>query len=94
MTIEKKLQGSTLELALTGRLDTTTDPEPEKIAGASLTGITSLVIDLANLEYISGAGLRVFLAMQKIMTRQGEMVVRGAKEPVREVFDIVPPWFC
>ncbi len=88
MTIEKKLQGNTLEIALTGRLDTTTAPELEKEARNALTGITNLIIDLAELEYISSAGLRVLLSMQKIMSKQGEMVVRGATEAVREVFDI------
>ncbi len=54
----------------------------------SLPGTTSLIFDMEGLEYISSAGLRLLLSAQKEMNRQGKMVVRGANETIREVFDI------
>ena len=59
LNIEKKKEGSKLELVLAGRLDTTTAPELEKELKASLDGVDELVFDMASLEYISSAGLRV-----------------------------------
>ena len=88
MTIEQNKSGTELTLALTGRLDTTTAPELEAALQQSLSGITSLTFDMAGLEYISSAGLRVLLSAQKEMNRQGKMTVRGANETIREVFDI------
>ena len=88
MTIEQTKNGTELTVALTGRLDTTTAPELEAALQQSLPGITSLIFDLAGLEYISSAGLRLLLSAQKEMNRQGKMVVRGANETIREVFDI------
>ncbi|MBO4799885.1 MAG: STAS domain-containing protein [Lachnospiraceae bacterium] len=88
MDINKKVNGEALEIALTGRLDTTTAPQLDEVVKNDLNGITSLVFDLNSLEYISSAGLRVLLAAQKVMNKQGSMVVRNVKDDIMEVFDI------
>ena len=51
-------------------------------------GITELVFDFEKLEYISSAGLRILLAAQKIMNKQGNMVVKNVNEIVAEVFEV------
>ena len=88
MTITKNLNGSELTIALAGRLDTTTAPALEAEIGSSLTGITELAFDFAQLEYISSAGLRVLLAAQKVMNKQGKMTVRSVSSDIMEVFEI------
>ena len=88
MTIEKKLEGSTLTLALEGRLDTTTSPDLEEALAASLDGVTALVLDFAKLDYLSSAGLRVLLSAQKRMNRQGSMKLVHVNDMVKEVFEI------
>lgn len=88
MTINKRLVGTELTVGLTGRLDTTTAPSLEQELQNSLAGVESLIFDLTALEYISSAGLRVLLYAQKVMNRQGSMVVKGANEMIREVFEI------
>lgn len=88
MTINKTLNGSTLELKLEGRLDTNTAPELEKTIKDSLDGVTDLILDLGELEYLSSAGLRVLLSTQKIMNKQGSMVVKNVNETIMEIFEI------
>lgn len=88
MTITKKLTDTALAIALEGRLDTTSAPQLETELRRNLNGVTQLDLDFAKLEYISSAGLRVLLAAQKIMKKQGEMVVRNVNETVMEVFEI------
>ena len=88
MTINKKAQGDVLELALVGRLDTTTAPQLETELKRSIDGVTELTLDFAELEYLSSAGLRVLLAAQKVMNKQGKMVVRKVNETIMEVFEI------
>ena len=88
MTIDKQINGSELTLTLNGRLDTTTAPELEAVIKDSITGITNLVMDFAELEYLSSAGLRVILSAQKTMNKQGEMVIRNVNETINEVFEI------
>ena len=76
MTINKTEEGSTLTLALKGRLDTTTAPELEAVLKESWMGSgpgsghggTGIIFPLP--------GLRVILGAQKQMNRQGTMVVR------------------
>ncbi len=88
MTIEKKLENGTLTLGLTGRLDTVTAPQLEKVIQGEMDGIQKLILDLADLEYISSAGLRVLLTAQKIMSRKDGMEIRNPNELVMEVFEV------
>ena len=88
MTITKTKNGSTLTIALEGRLDTTTAPDLEKEVRTGLDGVTELIMDMAKLEYISSAGLRVLLAAQKLMAKQGGMKVVHVNEMVMEVFEV------
>ena len=88
MTITKNQDGSKLTVKLEGRLDTMTAPELEKSLADSLDGITELTFDMEGLEYISSAGLRLLLATQKTMNKQGEMKVAHVQEMVMEVFEV------
>jgi len=88
MQITKTQDGGSLTVALRGRLDTTTAPQLEAELKRGLTGITSLTLDLAELEYLSSAGLRVILSAQKVMNRQGGMVVKNANATILEIFEI------
>lgn len=88
MTINKNLNGTTLCIALEGRLDTTTAPELEAELKQSLNGVTELIMDFEKLDYISSAGLRVLLSAQKTMTKQGSMKIIHANEMIMEVFDV------
>ena len=67
--------GSKMVVELEGRLDTTTAPKLDTFVRESLDGISELCIAMEKLEYISSAGLRVLLAAQKIMDKQGRMVI-------------------
>ena len=88
MTINKKQEGTTLEIAVEGRLDTTTAPQLEAELKHSIDGITTLTMDFENLEYISSAGLRVLLSAQKVMNKQGSMVIRHVNETISEIFEV------
>ncbi|MBQ9347765.1 MAG: STAS domain-containing protein [Oscillibacter sp.] len=88
MTITKKQDGSKLTVALEGRLDTTTAPQLEQELKQSLAGVIDFTIDMAQLAYISSAGLRVLLAAQKTMNKQGEMVLINVNEEIMDVFDL------
>ena len=88
MTIEKMLEEKKLTIALAGRLDTTTAPKLETELKQNISGVEELVLDLAALEYLSSAGLRVLLSAQKVMNRQGSMVVRTANEIIMEIFEV------
>ena len=92
MTIEKTLCGTELTVTLAGRLDTTTAPVLEAELKAALPGVEALTLDFEKLDYLSSAGLRVLLAAQKVMNRQGSMVVRHVNETIAEIFDVTG--FC
>ena len=88
MTITKNHDGDRLTVALEGRLDTSTSPQLEAELRTSVNGVTELVIDLEKLDYVSSAGLRVLLAAQKVMNRQGGMKVTNVKPEIMEIFEV------
>lgn len=88
MTIEKNLNGTELTISLAGRLDTTTAPLLEDELKKSFDGIEKLVLDFTALEYLSSAGLRVLLGAQKVMNKQGEMIIRNINDTINEIFEV------
>ena len=87
MQIEKTAEGEKLTLKVVGRLDTTTSPDLD--AAISLDGVREVVFDFSALEYISSAGLRILLAVQKAMTAcGGAMTVAKPNAMVAGVFEM------
>jgi len=88
LNISKATDGADLTVTLEGRLDTSTAPQLEEELKSSLDGIANLTFDMKELAYISSAGLRVLLSTQKIMNKQGSMVIKNADEQIKEIFDV------
>lgn len=88
MNISKKIENTTLSVFLEGRLDTMTAPQLEKMLKKEINDITELIFDFAGIEYVSSAGLRVLLAAQKVMNRQGSMKIKHVNETVMDVFEV------
>lgn len=85
MQIDKIQEGAKLTVTPVGRVDTVTAPELE--AALVLDGVEELVIDLAKVDYMSSAGLRVLLSNHKKMAKKS-MVVINVCPAVKEVLDI------
>ncbi|MBR1641117.1 MAG: STAS domain-containing protein [Butyrivibrio sp.] len=88
MTINKIANGNELTIALEGRLDTTTAPQLDDELKSALEGVTKLDFNFEKLEYISSAGLRVLLSAQKVMNKQGSMVIKNVNEEIQEIFEV------
>lgn len=88
MNIIKTREGNVLSIALEGRLDTTTAPQLETELHQSLPRVAELRLDFSALEYLSSAGLRVILSAQKVMNKQGKMIIRHVNETIMEVFEV------
>ena len=88
MKITKTVNGNIANIALEGRLDTTTAPELEKELKGVIESADALTLDFSKLDYISSAGLRVLLSAHKAMSKKGGMKVVNVNELVREVFDV------
>jgi anti-sigma B factor antagonist len=86
MNIISNKNNDCLEIALEGRLDTTTAPELDSFLNASYDDIKSLAIDCEKLAYISSAGLRVLLTAHKKL--KGNLKLTNVCELVMEVFEL------
>ena len=86
MNIIKNVNGEILTVAINGRLDTSSAPDFDTFMNENLTNVSKLILDFKELEYISSAGLRVLLAVQKKM--KGEMKLTNVCELVMEVFEM------
>ena len=86
LKIDKRSDGKNVEMALSGRLDTTTAPELDAELKAVFDGAENLTFDFTDLEYISSAGLRVLLSAQKVMSKQGSMKLTHVSKSVMDIF--------
>ena len=81
--------GSSVTIGIEGRVDSSTAGIFEKQIESIMDNKTEVIIDLEKLEYISSAGLRVFLIAQKRMEKQGSMKVINVDADVMEIFNTV-----
>ena len=88
MTIEIKKTEQQTVIEIAGRLDTITAPALDKTINEDIGDTQNLVLDVKGMEYISSAGLRVLLAAQKKMQKNGTMKLTGVCDAVMEVFEM------
>ena len=89
--IQKGANPANATIKLIGSLDTSTAPDLEKQLGPLLGGpVKDLVFDLAQLKFISSAGLRVFATTRKTLRERGGQASFIHLQPqIQEVFDII-----
>ena len=88
MEITKTLNGTTLTLNISGRLDASNAQELTNQLNSSLGGVKELIFDFTGLKYVASAGLRVLLTAQKRMNKQGSMKIRNVDDGVMEVLEM------
>lgn len=88
MNFERFIEGDVVRYAIAGRVDSNTAPILDEELKKGIENVTNLVIDLEKLEYTSSAGLRVFLATYKTMSKQGSLVFINVSDAVKEIFDL------
>ena len=88
LKIDRQSAGNNLTITLEGRLDTNTSPELDNELKSVLDNVTNLTFDMTDLAYISSAGLRVLLSAQKVMNKQGSMIIKNVAPDVMEIFDV------
>ena len=80
---------NSLTVSVEGSIDTVTAPELDSQLQANWEGITELIMDLAAVDYISSAGLRVILmATQQMEDCDGSMTVRNVNDDIKEIFEM------
>lgn len=88
LSIESKREGSKLTVILKGEINVRTSKDFDAFVSDNLEDVTELEFDLKDVEFVSSAGLRVFLNAQKVMNRQGSMVIRNMSEEIKDCFDM------
>ena len=88
MTYTTKKDGNTLEIVVTGRLDTVSAPDLEKALMPLPEGVNTLVYDFSKLDYISSAGLRVMLGLHRSLPMGGKTKVTNCNSVIKEVFSV------
>ena len=90
MEITEEQRADIVILRVIGRLDASTSKELEnRISSLIASSQGKMVIDLSELDYISSAGLRVFLlALKRMDAVKGKMILCSLRNAVKEVFDI------
>ncbi|HKC23551.1 MAG TPA: STAS domain-containing protein [Thermoanaerobaculia bacterium] len=90
MEMREERRGDALIVTPVGRLDTNTSDEFHAHLTSRLDGgVRKLVIDMSAIDYVSSAGLRVFLlAAKKLNDTGGKLALGGLNPSVRQVFSL------
>lgn len=89
MEIRKEMEAGRLMIQIQGRIDTTTAPILEGELKHSVTNeVQELIFDFGSVEYMSSAGIRVIMAADKVMSRQGEMKLIHVNEEIMDMLDM------
>lgn len=90
MEITETRSNAVVIVAVTGRLDATNAHAfEERVLGLIEAGEMRLVVDCAQLDYISSAGLRVLLvAAKRLNATGGKIVVAALNDQIQQIFDI------
>ncbi len=87
--VNKEQNGSELYISLEGILDTPATPALSDALEGCYSGLTKLVFDFKDLEYLTSAGLRVLLTAQQEMDDiEGEMIIKNVSDDIMEVFEL------
>ena len=87
MDISKSYNGKELTMSVGGRIDTITSQELDKEINDEFGNFDSLILDFADLEYISSAGLRVLISTQKKLKAEDiPLVIKNVNDVVNEIF--------
>ena len=88
MEVTKVQKGTELVVNIEGRIDTTTAPELEAELKEACIEADSLLLDFAKVDYISSAGLRVLLSLQKLMNKRVGMKLINVNDDIMEIFEV------
>jgi|SRR5690606_19086531 anti-anti-sigma factor len=89
MEIEKKYNDKELTIEVGNRIDTVTAPDFENEIMDEMGKFDSLILDLEKLEYISSAGLRVLVLVQKKLQPEGiPFVIINVNDTIKEIFSM------
>ena len=78
-------------ISLAGSLDTDTAPQLETRIDESIdSSVTTLILDMKDLEFLSSAGLGViFMTMKELKNRQGRIMLINLQPQIQRVFEII-----
>lgn len=90
MDVKINNTGNEVSIAISGRLDSVTSADFEQQMEPVMTGnMENVIIDCSEFVYISSAGLRVFLKMQKAAnSKKGNLRIKNMNAEIKNVFDM------
>ena len=88
MDIVKTREGNTLTVAVDGRLDAMNARKLEAELRKSMDQVTELIFDFSNLEYIASGGIRVLVASQKAVGKDGVMKLKNVQPQIMSLLEM------
>jgi anti-sigma B factor antagonist len=91
LQIEKNIENDHSVLSLIGEIDASNSVELDEVILEMVQGgVSNLLVDCSKLEYISSAGLGVFMSyLEEFQEKEIKLVIFGLKEKVFQVFNIL-----
>ena len=88
MEIKKDSSSGKAVIYISGEIDSGNSNDFEVQLKEAVDQEAEAVLDLSELEYVSSAGLRVFLMIQKKFGRGDALIITGVNDEVMDIFEI------
>ena len=88
MNVSTTKKNNSCTLTVEGRIDTYTAPELEKEVNANLPYCDKMIFDVSKVDYVSSAGLRVFVYAQRELVNRGDVVLKGMNSGIEDVINM------
>nr|WP_297708818.1 STAS domain-containing protein [uncultured Butyrivibrio sp.] len=85
--IKKEIDGTVMNISLCGMLDSKSAPQLRDMILESAADVSEINMDLAELEYLTSAGLRAILVGQQEMDdKDGKMTLKNVSKDILDIF--------
>ena len=88
MNINAIAEGNVCTLIISGRIDTITAPELDKVFRENAEVCEKMIFDMSEVDYISSAGIRSLVAAHRKMAGKGGLVLRGLNKSVLSILEM------
>jgi len=91
VNIDSKTEDDITTLEIIGEVDASSSLQLDESLGTAInSGVGNILVNCTQLNYISSAGLGVFMSyIEDVNSKEIKMVIFGLNEKVKNVFDIL-----
>lgn len=88
MDISKTREGNVLTVTVVGELNTATSDQLQQELVSEVKPDDTVIFELADLTYITSAGLRALMTCDNLTGRRNAVILRNVRDEIRDILEL------